>query len=65
MLTGEHLPGFKEKLNVHPLVKYAKNHDNLIITPKLGGRTIDAWEKTEKHIVDLIIEELRLKSISI
>jgi D-3-phosphoglycerate dehydrogenase len=59
MLEGEHLPGFKERLSEHPLIKYAKNHDNLVITPKIGGCTIDAWGKTERHIVDLIIEELK------
>jgi len=59
MLEGEHLPGFKEKLSEHPLIRYAKTHDYFIITPKIGGCTIDAWEKTERHIVDLIIEELK------
>jgi len=58
MLAGEHLPGFKERLFEHPLIKYAKIHDHLIITPKIGGCTIDAWERTEKHIVDLVINEL-------
>jgi D-3-phosphoglycerate dehydrogenase len=59
MLTGEHLPGFKDTLQEHSLVKYANTHDNLLITPKMGGATIDAWEKTERRIVDLIIEELK------
>ena len=59
MLAGEHLPGFKEQLNEHPLVEYAVNHDNLIITPKIGGCTMDAREKTEKHVVDLIIDQLK------
>lgn len=58
MLEGEHLPGFKEKLNEHPLVRYARTHDNLIITPKMGGATVDAWERTEHHIVDMIRAEL-------
>jgi D-3-phosphoglycerate dehydrogenase len=61
MLAGEHLPGFKEKLSEHPLVRYAKTHDHLIITPKIGGCTIDAWERTEKHIVDLVINEFGKK----
>lgn len=61
MLKGEHLPGFKEKLGKHPLVQYARTHDNLILTPKMGGCTVDAWEKTERHVVDLIIQELRKK----
>ncbi|MEW6614447.1 MAG: NAD(P)-dependent oxidoreductase [Thermodesulfobacteriota bacterium] len=59
ILKGEHLPDFKENLSKHPLVQYAKTHDNLIITPKMGGCTVDAWEKTEKHVVDLIIQELK------
>ena len=59
MLAGEHLSGFKEQLNEHPLVEYAVNHDNLLITPKMGGATIDAWEKTERHVVDLIIQKLQ------
>ena len=58
MLEGEHLPGFKERLSEHPLIRYAKAHDNFIITPKIGGCTIDAWERTEKHIVDLVLNEL-------
>ena len=61
MLTGEHLPGFKYMLQEHPLVKYANTHDNLLITPKMGGATIDAWKGTEKYIVDMIIKELNKK----
>jgi len=57
MLEGEHLPGFKEKVAEHPLVRYARTHDNLIITPKMGGATVDAWERTEHHIVDMICAE--------
>jgi len=59
MLAGEHMPGFKERLSEHPLIRYAKTHDHLIITPKIGGCTIDAWEKAERRIVDLIIEEFK------
>ena len=59
MLAGEHLPGFQEKLKEHPLVKYANNHENLVLTPKMGGGTVDAWQKTERKIIDLIIYELK------
>lgn len=59
MLKGEHLPGFRERLHAHPLIQYAKIHDNLVITPKMGGSTVDAWESTERHIVDMILGELR------
>jgi D-3-phosphoglycerate dehydrogenase len=31
----------------HPLVDYAREHDNLIITPHIGGCTLESMEKTE------------------
>lgn len=62
MLAGEHLPGFRDGLRDHPLIQYARAHDNLIITPKTGGCTRDAWELTEKHIIDQIMAELHLKA---
>ncbi|MBW1781636.1 MAG: hydroxyacid dehydrogenase, partial [Deltaproteobacteria bacterium] len=51
MLENEHLPGFREGLKDRPLVRYAQTHDNLILTPKMGGCTVDAWETTEMRIV--------------
>ena len=59
MLKDEHLQGFKQILIEHPLIEYAKSHDNLIITPKIGGCTLDAWGKTERHIIDITIQELK------
>jgi len=50
-LDGEHLPGFKENLFSHPLVKYARENDNLLLTPHYGGCTMDAWAETEIRIV--------------
>jgi D-3-phosphoglycerate dehydrogenase len=29
------------------LVEYANKHDNLLLTPHLGGATIESMEKTE------------------
>lgn len=31
----------------HPLVEYARRHANLLITPHLGGNTLESFEKTE------------------
>jgi D-3-phosphoglycerate dehydrogenase / 2-oxoglutarate reductase len=31
----------------HPLVAYAREHDNLFITPHMGGCTVESMEKTE------------------
>lgn len=34
----------------HPLVTYARQHDNLIITPHIGGCTVESMEKTERFL---------------
>ena len=59
MLAGEHLPEFRGNLANHPLAQYARTHDNLVLTPKMGGATVDAWAMTERHVVDLILQELK------
>lgn len=38
-----------------PLYHYQKQHDNLIITPHIGGLTVESSEKTEAYIIDQII----------
>jgi len=43
VLCGEQHDG---KMN-HPLVAYAREHDNLLITPHIGGCTVESMEKTE------------------
>ncbi|MCK4405708.1 MAG: hydroxyacid dehydrogenase [Hadesarchaea archaeon] len=40
----------------NPLVKYAKNNENLIITPHLGGGTFEAQKKTGVYLVQKIKE---------
>ncbi|CAB1057780.1 D-3-phosphoglycerate dehydrogenase (EC [Olavius sp. associated proteobacterium Delta 1] len=63
MLEGEHLPGFREGLNDHPLINHARTHDNLILTPKIGGCTVDAWEITEIHVVESMVRELEKRGL--
>jgi len=60
VLSGE----FEEMFDVsiHPLVKYAREHDNLIITPHIGGSTEDAWYITQETIVENILESFGLNS---
>ncbi len=59
VLAGEYRQGFKSRLKENPLVKYARAHDNLIITPHYGGATVDAWIKTEKKTINLILDSLK------
>jgi lactate dehydrogenase-like 2-hydroxyacid dehydrogenase len=58
VLAGEYNPDFKSGLRDSPLVKYAKTHDNLILTPHYGGATLDAWIKTQYEIIRLIMKAL-------
>lgn len=39
----------------HSLVEYASVHDNLIITPHIGGNTYESFEKTENFICQKLI----------
>jgi len=54
VLDGEYAPDFDA--SAHPLVQYAKSHDNLIITPHIGGSTSDAWSETQGRVVELAVD---------
>jgi len=42
----------------HPLVAYARDHDNLIITPHIGGCTFESMTKTEEHMAEVLTAAL-------
>ncbi len=56
-LAGEKPDG--SHLADNPLVHYARNHENLIIVPHLGGATKEATEKTQNYISALVVKEMR------
>lgn len=58
VLDGEFDPMFNRRVREHPLVEYAKTHDKLLITPHIGGSTVDAWRMTERHTIDLTTRAL-------
>lgn len=58
VLEGEFTPGFAT--HDHPLVEYARSHDNLLLTPHIGGSTFDAWRETERRVIDRAITQLNL-----
>ncbi|KAA3624577.1 MAG: hypothetical protein DWQ08_10260 [Proteobacteria bacterium] len=37
-----------------PLLEYARDHDNLILTPHIGGQTVEAVEAADRHILGKI-----------
>lgn len=56
VLDGEFVPGFTEHVADHPLVRYASEHDNLLITPHIGGSTRDAWGLTQEFVIRRMAE---------
>jgi D-3-phosphoglycerate dehydrogenase len=55
VICGEWL----EDLSDHPLVKYSKNHDNLIITPHVGGVTYESQDMAYSAAAQKLVECLK------
>lgn len=51
VLAGEDAGG----MGHHPLVRYAREHRNLLITPHLGGCTTESMEKTERFLAEKLV----------
>jgi len=54
VIDGEFSPSFRVKDSL--LWEYARTNKNLIITPHIGGSTIDAWGLTEEHTIRMLID---------
>jgi D-3-phosphoglycerate dehydrogenase len=63
VFEGEFVPGFAERFPDHPVLAYARTHDNLILTPHIGGSTVDAWRLTEAHAIDMALAHLQKSSL--
>jgi D-3-phosphoglycerate dehydrogenase len=55
VLTHEHLREFEAR----PLVRYAREHPNLLITPHVGGCTFESMGKTEHLMAKRLADVLR------
>jgi D-3-phosphoglycerate dehydrogenase len=40
----------------HPLIQYARDHDRLIVTPHIGGCTVESMAKTELFMAKRLVE---------
>jgi D-3-phosphoglycerate dehydrogenase len=49
-------------IDQHPLVLYARTHDNLIITPHCGGFSPDAVRVVCAHAMRKILDRLKEQS---
>jgi D-3-phosphoglycerate dehydrogenase len=59
VFEGEFEPGFATRFPGHKVLAYARSRDNLLLTPHIGGSTVDAWRQTERHTIDMVIRHLR------
>ncbi len=64
VFEGEFSVNFEKHFKVHPVLEYAKENDNLLLTPHIGGSTIDAWGMTEAYTIDMVEEALSGGEIS-
>jgi len=62
VFEGEFVPGFQDRFAHHPVLEYARAHDNLLITPHIGGSTVDARYKTERHTIDMVLDLLKKRN---
>ena len=46
------------RIDSHPLIKYASENNNLIITPHIGGATFESVEKTDLFILKKFLKDL-------
>lgn len=52
VIENEHAPADS------PLIAYARQHEHLLITPHIGGNTVESFEKTEIFMAGRLEEEL-------
>lgn len=50
-ISGEYDPAFSASFGESRLAAYARTHDNLVLTPHIGGSTTDAWRETQEFVV--------------
>jgi D-3-phosphoglycerate dehydrogenase len=55
VITDEH----SEEMPDHPLIRYARDHDTLILTPHIGGCTVESMAKTEMFMAQRLVDVLR------
>lgn len=60
VLCHEHSDG----MEAHPLVAYARLHDNLMITPHIGGCTTESIEKTELFLAQKLSAVITLQDLA-
>jgi D-3-phosphoglycerate dehydrogenase len=60
-LQGEYDRDFQTRFATSRVLAYARQHDNLILTPHIGGSTVDAWFETERRVIEKCCRVLGLR----
>ncbi len=55
------LSGEPDVDGTHPVIKYANENANILLTPHIGGNTVESFEKTEHYMVDKLLEHYQLE----
>jgi len=61
VLRDEFNPDFKDAYQGSRTRAFAKKCDRLVLTPHIGGSTIDAWTETERFVIDKSIRLMKSK----
>ncbi|MEP6914017.1 MAG: NAD(P)-dependent oxidoreductase [Acidobacteriota bacterium] len=56
VVSDELSPGLHQR----PLLRYAATHDNLLVTPHIGGYTFESLARTEDHLAGRLLDYLEL-----
>jgi D-3-phosphoglycerate dehydrogenase len=59
-VAGEYDPAQVARFRGSRLAEYARAHDNLLLTPHIGGSTVDAWSETERFVIEKACRALGL-----
>src|SRR5205807_1925294 len=59
-VENEYDPSFADRFGESRLARYAREHDNLVLTPHIGGSTRDAWYETERFVIEKAARALNL-----
>ncbi|MGH8223652.1 MAG: 2-hydroxyacid dehydrogenase [Woeseiaceae bacterium] len=62
-VEGEYDPDFAGHFADSRIARYARSHDNLLLTPHIGGSTHDAWEETEHRAIRKACVALGIRGI--
>ena len=62
VLRDEFDPDFKDAYQGSRTRAFARKCDRLVLTPHIGGSTIDAWTETERFVIDKSVRLMKDKS---